>query len=237
VKDASENRFVTDPSSSIEPEGSPAAAGSRRRFRVQLGLQRLILLIAALAVWMTVYLNQQHSAVLGARIKAMVPLAHELIVDDPSKVAVVKLEDYWMNDDRWDISLPPGSYRLCIATRKIANDGLAPVNQSVPIRSGRHQLALLQDHDKEACRIQVTNNGEAVLIVQEPKDWDPRFGSQGGGQFSLNEQLPPDKPIVLYRRQFMQRIANGQGAFISGDPTGNGILLWIERVDGSNRKP
>jgi hypothetical protein len=35
----------------------------------------------------------------------------------------------------------------------------------------------------------------------------------------------------------MQRIANGQGAFISGDPTGNGILLWIERVDGVQPKP
>ena len=143
----------------------------------------------------------------------MVPLAHELIVDDLSKIAVVKLEDYWMDDNRWDLYLPAGSYRLCIATREVAGEGLAPPVKSVPIRSGRHQLALLQNRDKEIYRIRVTRDGDELLSMQEPKGWDPGIGSQGGGAVFTQRTASPRQtdrlvspPIYAEDRERTRRI-------------------------------
>src|SRR5215468_248973 len=91
---------VDQPGSSMPASKPPG----RRRF----------LLMAAIAVWMAYFVNRRHNAALEARIKTMVPLAHELIIDDPKKIAVVRMEEYWYDENRWDLYLPEGRYRLCV---------------------------------------------------------------------------------------------------------------------------
>ena len=63
--------------------------------------------MAAIAVWMTCFLNRRQNARLEARIQALLPLVHELVIDDPAKIAVVKLEEYWYDENRWEVYLPP----------------------------------------------------------------------------------------------------------------------------------
>jgi len=218
------------------PEGPPLEADSpaavnRRPPRRQLGIQQLILLVAAIAVWMTAYVNHQRNQSLDSRIRVMVPLAHELIVDDPSKIAVVKLEQSLSDDNRWDLYLPSGAYRLCLATRDVGKDGLAPVTKSVPIRSGNHRLALTQELTKTSGRVIVTEGKTVLLDMLEIAEWHD-YGSDEKGHFSLNEQLPTDKPVILYRRRFYQPTGRPYESVMPKGPT-EGILLWIERVDGS----
>jgi hypothetical protein len=142
----------------------------------------------------------------------------------------VKLEEYWYDENRWEIYLPEGQYRLCMATHGIDDNGLAPVVRSTAIRGGRHRLALEQQRDNDVWRVKVAWDGTEVLAVEEPKDWDPGSGSAGGGQYSISEQLPADKPAVLFRRRFMRGDAKGLTTTPNG-PT-EGILLWIERLAG-----
>jgi hypothetical protein len=202
------------------------------RARWQLGLWTLFLLITAIAVWMTYFINRRQIAVLEARIRALVPLAHELVVDDPAKIAIVKLEEYWFDENRWDIYLPQGRYRLCLATHDIDNNGLAPVVKSAAIEAGRHRLALEQQRQKDGWRVVVAWDGTGLLAVEESKDWDPGLGSSGGGQYPVSEQLAADEPAVLFRRRFTREASNGLMTTPSG-PT-EGILLWIEKMDGPN---
>ncbi len=117
-----------------EPGDSQPATKGPRRQRWQVGLRTLILLVAAIAVWTTYFLNRHQNAALEARIKTMLPLAHELIADDPKKVAVVKLEENWFDENRWDIFLPDGEYRLCLAMRGIESDGLATAQKARELR-------------------------------------------------------------------------------------------------------
>jgi hypothetical protein len=215
-------------------EASPSA--KRRSSRRQLGVQRLILLVAAIAVWMAAYVNRQRNTLLDDRIKVMVPLAHELIVDDPSKLAVVKLEQTLSDDNRWDLYLPSGAYRLCLATRKVGEDGLAPLIKSVPIRSGNHRLALTQELTKTSGRVTVMEGKAMLLDMLETAEWYPDEGSIDVGHFSLNEQLPTDKPVILYRRRFYQPTGRPYESHMPKGPTA-GILLWIERVEGSKPGP
>jgi hypothetical protein len=217
---------VLDPSNeSKKPSGGASAAEPRVRKPWQFGLATVFLLIAGIAVWMTYFINRRYNASLDSRISTMIRLAPELVIDDARKIAVVKLDEYLDNDNRWDIYLPAGHYRLCIATREILDSGLAPARKSRPFKGGMHQLAFEMEKDKDVWRIGVKLDGTALLEVAEPKDWDTGSSSTPV-QFSSSEQVPADRPVVLFRRRFMSRDPNG--AVVTTDEPSAGVLLWIE---------
>jgi hypothetical protein len=147
----------------------------------------------------------------------------------------VKLEEYWYDQSRWDTYLPDGQYRLCLATRGIDDSGLAPVVKSEPLKAGRHRLALEQRRNKDTWCVTVSWDETGLLAVEEPKEWDSGIGSSGGGRSAVSEQLAADKPAVLFHRRFLREVSKGQRTTPSG-PT-EGILLWIEKVGGSNAGP
>lgn len=213
------------PSAENVPRTAEVAPPTRTPW--QFGLGSLILLIATIAVWMALQANHRQNAILEARIKAMQPLAHELLIDDNTKIAVVKRDELWFDDNDWEIYLPPGSYRLCLATREIDNKGFPGVFQTASLQAGRHHVGLKQASGDKSRQITITRDSKEVLAVEEPKEWDPATGSEGGGQFATSTQHDPGKPVVLFRRRFMgPRDANGSSRTPPG-PT-NGILLWIE---------
>jgi hypothetical protein len=224
-----------DPQQSNEPGNSIPAGNRVGRRRWQIGLRTVFLLVAAIAVWMTYFMNRRENAALEARIKTMVPLAHELVVDDPKQIAVVKLEEHWFDENRWEIYLPDGAYRLCLATRGINEHGLTPIMKSAPLAAGRHQLALEQQLDKDVWHVVALGDEARLIALEETKDWSAGSGSIGGGQYSQSEQLARDQPLILYRRRFMRPPANGP--MTSSAATTDGILLWIEPSGGPHARP
>jgi hypothetical protein len=207
----------------------PAPPRSGRR-RWQVGLPTLLLLMAAIAVWMTYFINRRQNARLEARIQALVPLVHELVIDDPAKIAVVQLEEYWHDDNRWEVYLPEGRYRLCLATRGIDDQGLAPVVTSRPIEAGRHLLTLEDRIDGDVRRVTVLGDGNEQLTVEEPEQRGPGSSSTTGTIGPTSQQLSADLPVVLFRRRFQRQDAKGR--LISSHGWADGILLWIERTAG-----
>jgi hypothetical protein len=191
----------------------------------------LILLIVTSASWMAVAVNRRDIAAFEARIKQTAPLARELVVDDARQVAVVKTDELWYDDNEWDLYLPAGAYRLCLATRGVDSNGFPGEPKRVPLAAGRHRIRLDQRSDQPAYVIAALCDGAEVLRLQEPNEWDAGSGSEGGGRFSTSTQSDPRQPVVLMRRRFFgPRDANGRSSAPAG-PT-NGILLWIEPAPG-----
>lgn len=231
---------MPDPVSASEPLPPPLESGSTNpvvkrfaRTRWQVGLRTTFLLTAAIAVWITDFVNRSHNAWLGARIQSMRLLANDLTIDDPSKIALVKLDRLWPEEHRWDLYLPAGKYRLCVATRDIDQDGLAPVVQSQPIEPGRHRLILCQQRRKDGWRVIVTREGKSLLSVEEPTDW-----TVGSGWSDESPSLPSiaDQPAVLLRRRFMRPVDQSKSRTAIPLCPCEGILLWIEPVKVSNRE-
>jgi hypothetical protein len=219
-----------DPQQSLEAESRHATGKRGILRRWQVGVRTLFLLMAAIAVWISCFINYQQIRALEQRIAVLMPLAHDLVVEDEARIAVVKLEEQWIDDNRWDLHLPKGPFRLCLATQGIADDGLVPPAQSCPIKPGRHRLALQRQLDKGMWRIAVTCDGAAVLRAEEPEKW-AGSGSSSTGPSAVTEHFPADKPFVLLRLRFQHWDASGAPE----DPSApsSGILLWIERADQS----
>lgn len=204
-----------------------SARQSPQRRRWQLRLGTAFLLMAAIAVWMAYFVNRRSNQALEARINVLVPLAHELVIDDPKKIAVVSMEEYWLGDNRWEIYLPEGKYRLRLATRGIDATGFPGIASTAPIQAGRHVVALEERKRGKDWRVTVLCDGKECLYVDEPADWDMGSGSESTGQDYPSEQLPPDKPVVLMRLRFRRPGTASQATPPQLAP--EGILLWIER--------
>jgi hypothetical protein len=191
----------------------------------------VLLLTAAVAVWLTYALERSRSADLTARIASLSPLARELIVDDPNQIAVVKQEELWYDQNRWDIHLPAGRrYRLVLATRGIASEGFPPPVDSAPLPPGRHVVSVDQVRAEGGWRVDVECDARRLMSVKEPEEWDPSTGSSGGGNHSTSRQFAPEAPVTLFHRRFMgPRDTQGRATTPTG-PTA-GVMLWIESDD------
>jgi hypothetical protein len=221
--------------SAPQPEEAaiPEPAGRKGWKRWQTGLRSLILLIAMIAVWMTAHVNKEAIQKLEKRNQSMRPLAHLLKVDDYGQFAVVLLEPLWPNDLRWDLHVPPGNYRLCMATRDILDQGLTKPTTIAPIGSGKHRIGLEVEEIETGKRVNVFCDGSKLLTIDEPKDWGGLNWSSYA-EFSASEQRPSEKPLAFYRRRYSQDHDNQLLA--RKNPT-DGILLWIERSTGPDQAP
>ncbi len=220
------------------PENTTSPSEKRAvRSRWQVGLRGLALLVVAVAVWMAYFVDRREIPRLESRIAALRPISRELFVDDPRQIAVVKREGMWYDENRWEIYLPEGSYRLCLATRQVDDlspgvrrpadpVSLAPVVKSMPIGAGRHQVDLDLNPEQGVWKIAVGLDRAGRVEVEEPKEWGPDTGSSGGSEVSASEQRPADRPLVLFRRRFMK--PDGK---VPKGPT-DGVLVWIERTAG-----
>jgi hypothetical protein len=220
---------VSDPLPPRNDEGgsTPGVTQHVRR-RWQVGLRTVFLLMAAIAVWLSYFVNLRYNAELEARIGAMVPLAHEVIVTDPSKIAVVRQDDEWINETRWEIHVPDGAFRLCLATRGIDENGLATIVKSSPISSGTHQLVLTEQRDRSPWRETVLCDGREVIAWATPYEPKSTRGSTSVAGFAQSKELSADEPVILLRRRFHQVDASGRTS-TSPSPS-DGVLLWIERT-------
>jgi hypothetical protein len=229
---------MPEPSSQIdEPQAKPDEVIAPRPGRWQVGLRTLVLLMAVIAVGMTVFVNRREIDRLERRNRPMRPLVRELKVDNPAKIAVVKLEELWMDDNRWDLSLPPGDYRICVATRDVPDSGLAPVTKSAMIQGGRHRLSLAFRREPERCPIVVRVDGAEILAFDETKEWGSSGSSTDWNDFATSTQVEPNRPLILFRRQYrngnvqISRLVNVQLL------PPEGLLFWIEPVESPKPKP
>jgi hypothetical protein len=196
--------------------------------RWQFGMRAAFLLTALVAVWFAHYVNLCEIARLESRIRSAQPLARELVIDDDEKFAAVKIEELWFDEFGWDVHLPDGEYRLCLATRQIDDKQLPLLFKSAPIKSGKHRIALEWPLKKDY-RVAVTVDGARTVETIEPTAWYSYSGSGSlSGVSSKSEQRPTSQPLELLRRRFIQLDAKGRISTPDG-PT-NGLMVWIEKL-------
>lgn len=213
----------------LEPRGlmKQDQSAPRKRAVPQWNLRTLLLLTAAVAVWIGSVRYQLQNWHLRSRVESMHNMAGDLRVDDPQQIAIIRLPQTWYDEQRWHVHLPDGRYVMRLATRGIIGTGLPVAREETSLSPGRHRIELLQSKDKEAPELAVLVDEQAVMETTETSDWDPHHGAMGGENFDICTQRSPEKPVILFRRRFDQ--LQKDGSYSTRNAT-NGILLWIERV-------
>ncbi len=212
-----------------DPEERNTSKPRKHPFAMQWSLQTLFLLTAVVAVWAGYLSYRRQLPRLEAEIAAMRRMAAELTVEDPGQIAVVKLPETWYDQQRWEIHLPFGAYEMHLATRQVGMEGLAPVLGEAPVSPGRHQVELQQVKVEDGWNLSVLIDGATLIEASEEPQWQSNGSSEGGGQYADSTQLPPNEPVVLFRRRFQRADKNGQ--YATPKQPSEGLLLWIERVD------
>lgn len=217
-----------------EPQSLPPAlppARSPRASWFQFSLRVVLLLTAAIAVWTAGIVNRREIPPLKQRIELMRPLARELVIQDPLKIAVVKCEELWYDENEWEVYLPEGNYVLAVATQGIDGQGTPLVNQSASLTGGRFRLALTQQRTDRGWRVSVTKDGSELLVAEESTSWHPGHGSVGGGQFATSAQADSASKVELFRRRFTRPVPGKNNTTSYQTPAGpcEGVMLWIER--------
>ncbi len=201
----------------------------KRRSALQWNLQTLLLLTAVVAVWAGYLRYGSEIPQLEQEIDAMKRMVRELVIEDPQKVAIVKLQELWMDDQRWDVYLPEGSYALRLATREVGEEGLAPVAAEVPIPAGQHRLELRREEDGDGWQIVALVDDQPAIEAAEEPGWYPGRGTEGSGAGSISTQQAADLPLEVQRFRF-PKVRNDGTYKAPPEPT-EGLLLWIERVE------
>jgi hypothetical protein len=164
----------------------------------------------------------------------MRPLARELVVKDQNKIAVVKCEETWYDENEWEVYLPSDGYQLSLATQEIdQNNTTTPApSKSVPLPAGRFRLALTQESHNGGWQVRVTKDGEELIAVDEPLAWYPSAGSVGGGNYTTSQQFKPTEDVLLFHRRFSKIVQTGTNTTTSQTPKtpSEGVALWIEPV-------
>lgn len=198
----------------------------RKRSFLQISLRTFLLLSAIVAVWVTHLSNVRENSILQKRIEASRPLLRELVIKDEQKIAVIKQEEYWYDENQWDVYLPAGNYDLCLQTRQVGETRLPATAQRFQLAPGTHRIALDQQSDQGTWRTVVSVDGEKAIEVEEPMEWYASTGSTGGGHFSSGGESEADEAVILFRRRFNK--ATGANQFeVPAGPT-DGVVLWIE---------
>lgn len=214
------------------PAAAPAPAARLRKGRWQVGLRTLFLLICAVGAWLGVMMNRSRTEAMRSGLHVLRSFARELEVDDPAQIAVVQKLEQWMDEERWDLYLPPGSYRICMATRTIGASGLPPVMTSEAIGPGRHRLALDQRTEPSAWKAVLTCDGSERLTLEEPKTF-PGNSASTADMISTSQQFPVNAPVILYHRQFWN--SSGNGVSLAPTRSSDGLMLWIEPAPAPTR--
>ena len=212
----------------------------RRRFRLQWSLQTLLLLTAAVAVWVAYVRLRQQIPRLEQEIDSLGQMARELIVEDEEQIAVVMLPPMWYGESRWEIYLPEGEYVMRLGTRQIDDqltslvlgpdkERFPPAVGETPIGAGHHRIELMRSEEWRGREITVLLDDRPVIEAEEEPDWNTGGTSTGASEIGDCVQRPAHEPLVLYRRRFYLRQKGGQ--YVAPKGPAKGLMLWIEPVE------
>ena len=201
---------------------------SSTKRRPQVTLMTLLLLVAAVAVWLANVRTNKETQRYTSQLPGLQKLNRELLVYDPSQFTTVGKIPEWNGEAKGEIWVPSGkAYVLCMALDGVQNAPVLPEPEvETPIAAGQHSIEFFTDQDKKGTTYTVKLDGEVALTQWRPKDWEPRTGFSGGANWSTSRQHENDAPWELFRRRFS--VQTGKNTWGEPKSPGPGMLVWID---------
>lgn len=220
-------------------------ANPRRNSWLQVGLKHILLATLLAATWMAYYSNQAKINVMSPQYAQLRAMALELIVRDPSRIAVIALDYNLDVSHSWRVYIPDDGYELCMATRNIGQQGLSADFVKVALPAGNYELGLSENEIeedskmvflKDGIRIAILKDGKPLLETVEPSDWRGSANSSASGHGNISTQYDGRTPIELLRKKYMVQSPASPQSWTSPTTPANGAHIWIQRTEPPGTK-
>ncbi len=154
----------------------------------------------------------------------------DLLILDPEKISISARVPMMYDQSIWNVYLPR-SYQLSLATRSIAHseDVLSEPRATATVGRGIHKIELLTRPVDNGWATCILVDDLEVIRVIEPKAWNMSRSSSGGSRFSIQQDLDPKTPVILFKRSFSPLIEEYHSDF--PPMPRNGQQLWLEQIE------
>lgn len=212
-------------SDSVEPKTRPAGRRGVLRWLPRFGLPRfglrsLLLLVAAVAPWMSYYTGRQKISETLRALEGLHVFAPELHVRGPDEYACLAID----RDDsirEYHCYLPPNrSYQInLVAIKQIASNGKSVPEFTADIAPGEHRILL----DEQSDKLIITIDGQSVFDIPRYRPTRNSVSWSGASEGYRQQWHPIGAPLSLIHLSEMPPGYNWN----SPRP---GIILWIDQM-------
>ncbi|MEX2114764.1 MAG: hypothetical protein WD845_16345 [Pirellulales bacterium] len=224
---------------------APKARGRWPRFR----LSTVLLLVTIVALGVAQYVAMVRTAetqALNRRLAAenakLRAEAGQLEIDDPSKVAALRISDLDELTWRWKVYLPKGNWFISYLTQGIPREGVTNGPTAGSIEGGREVLVSATvrkgadgrwvvrtalDGAKIGSTLKESHRLIAPLINPAPLSGE----STDIAGDKVQESLDPKQPVVLLRLRAHDVVQTASGGWEHKDDpqSSDGIMVWLNR--------
>lgn len=199
----------------------------------RFGLLELLLMTAAIAVWIPAWLAFRIIPCLEADVQIMRKATLDLVVEDPTQLTVRALPSVWRKMDIWKYYAPAESeLELRLGTEGISARGLPVDYQAVSLPFGEHLIQLKRTRDGNGFHNFLYIDGEMLLEKHHPKSWLNSESSSTTTDLDNASQTFPLTAIVRLREERASpnhpiRNSGYRVVQLEGDQDHKGVVLWI----------
>ncbi len=199
----------------------------------RFGLLELLLMTAAIAVWIPAWLAFRIIPRLEADVQIMRKATLDLVVEDPTQLTVRALPSVWRKMDIWKYYAPAESeLELRLGTEGISARGLPVDYQAVSLPFGEHLIQLKRTKDANGFHNSLYIDGKMLLEKHHPNSWLNSSSSSSTSDVE-NESLtfPLAEVVKLCEERASPNHPISKSGFrvvhLEGDQDHKGLALWI----------
>jgi len=198
--------------------------------KFQLTLANVLLLVTAVAVGVSLWLQYDRIAWLENRLPGLRDAARELDIRDPALLHGVEPHPEWYGEKKWEIHVPKEHvFSLRLVTQEIPVGSFNKIKfpdaeESIQLTPGRHMIELRIDRpneDKGQGSVEVLLDDATEILLEKDSDW---FTDSFSSQTDVHEciSFPYYDNVVLIQSRNRE-----SGKMYRANARLNGVLLWI----------
>ncbi len=231
------NENETGPSGERSVTSAKSGGGRKVRNVLRFGLLELLLITAAIAVWLPALLAFRTIPGLVTDIQVMRKATMDLLVEDPTQLTIRALPSVWQKMEVWKYYAPPeAALELRMGTEGMSACALPLDYEAVSLPAGKHLIQLKSTRDETGFHKTVYIDGEILLEKHHPNSWLNYGSSSSTTDLEGTSQTFPLTEVVKLRdERALPNNPIAKGGYrvvqLEGDQDHKGLALWISPSD------
>lgn len=212
--------------------------------KMQLGLRRLLLILATCAAWFAYFGNEYQRTAASANLIRSLKATRSLDVQDTSRITAkftaMQSSSSWSQGmassylsayQSLQCYVPNSGWEICIATRDLPAQGFPNPRETAPLRKGTSAIELAVSTLENEFEIKVIVEETVAFVVREDNTWCNAKNLIPGARPKQILQSDDVSPIELTRSILVTSQRKGRMTSVEETPAvTDGVLIWLRKI-------